>query len=240
MLAKGPIIDMDTRDTSNKLLPDLVFTNNPDIITAVSEADWPDFTDHKVVSAQTSFRIARDIREKEEQHLCNTGKRYKALDFNKAPWEKIREGLAQVDWSEMEEIAKASPTTSLTWFHDKVLDILEVHVPKKVPRNKKNRSKMRKTLWKKHAKAKSQVRSASTIHKVSQALQNVWKVGRQLAEDYMASNTLEEDQAVLSMKQDPKKFFSFARSKQKTKAGVGPFLENGKPNPSPDFAAEQL
>ena len=86
----------------------------------------------------------------------------------------------------MKKRAKASPTTSLAWFHDKVLDILEVHVPKKVPRNKKNRSKMhrmRKTLWKKHAKAKSQVRSASTIHKVSQALQNVWKVGRQLAED---------------------------------------------------------
>ena len=100
--------------------------------------------------------------------------------------------------------------------------------------------RLRRRLWKKHAKAKSKVRSASTIHKISNALQTVWSVGRQLAEDYLASNILEEDQAVFSMKQDPKKFFSFARSKQKTKAGVGPFLENGRPNPSPDFAAEQL
>ena len=94
----------------------------------MSEEDWPDFTDHKVISVQTSFRLARDKSEKEEQHLCSTGKRYKALDFNKAPWEKIREDLAQVDWSEMKEVSQASPTNALTWFHDKVLDILEVHV----------------------------------------------------------------------------------------------------------------
>ena len=100
--------------------------------------------------------------------------------------------------------------------------------------------RLRIRLWKKHAKAKSKVRSASTIQNISKALQTVWSVGRQLAEDCLASNTMEEDQAVLSMKQDPKKFFSFARSKQKTKAGVGPFLENGKPNLSPDYAAEQL
>ena len=43
------------------------------------------------------------------------------------------------------------------------------------------------------------------------------------------------------MKENPKAFFSFARSRQKTKARVGPFLDDkGKPNPSPDFAAEAL
>ena len=45
----------------------------------------------------------------------------------------------------------------------------------------------------------------------------------------------------LELSKTLKLFFSFARSRQKTKARVGPFLdESGKPNPSPDFSAEAL
>ena len=113
---------------------DLVFSNNPDIVTAPSEEDWPQFTDHRIVSVQTSFRLSRDTTESEEQHLCHTGERYKSLDFNKAPWEKVREDLAQVDWSEVTELAKSSPTSALTRFHEKVLDILEKNVPKRTIR----------------------------------------------------------------------------------------------------------
>ena len=43
------------------------------------------------------------------------------------------------------------------------------------------------------------------------------------------------------MKENPKAFFSFAISRQTTKVRVGPFLDDkGKPDPSPDFAAEAL
>ena len=42
------------------------------------------------------------------------------------------------------------------------------------------------------------------------------------------------------MKENTKSFYSFARSRQKTKSGVGPFLRDGKPDPSPDYCAEQL
>ena len=53
---------------------------------------------------------------------------------------------------------------------------------------------------------------------------------------------MEEDEAVLKMKSNSKAFFSFARSRQKVKAKVGPFLDpaTSKPNSSPDFAAESL
>ena len=52
----------------------------------------------------------------------------------------------------------------------------------------------------------------------------------------------EEDEAVMKMKSNPKTFFSFARARQKVKAMIGPFIDqlNGTPNPSPDFAAEEL
>ena len=60
------------RPTHAVELLDLIFSNNPDIVTAVSEESWPDFTDHKIVSVQTSFKLNRDTSEREEQHLCDT------------------------------------------------------------------------------------------------------------------------------------------------------------------------
>ena len=85
------------------------------------------------------------------------------------------------------------------------------------------------------------VKTASTISKLSTKLQQVWELEEQLSSDYNASNNKEEDEAVLRIRQNPKAFFSFARSRSKTKSKVEPFIDqDGKPNPSPDFAAEAL
>ena len=54
-------------------------------------------------------------------------------------------------------------------------------------------------------------------------------------------NRKEEDEAIIRIKENPKCFFSFAKSRQKTKAKVGPFLDkDGTANPSADFSAEEL
>ena len=53
---------------------------------------------------------------------------------------------------------------------------------------------------------------------------------------------MEEDQAVFNMKSNPKAFYSFAKSRQKTKSKIGPFVDasTGQPNPHPEFAASEL
>ena len=53
---------------------------------------------------------------------------------------------------------------------------------------------------------------------------------------------MEENKAISNIKSNPKAFFSFARSRQKTCARIGPFIDpaTGKPNPSPEFAATAL
>ena len=69
----------------------------------------------------------------------------------------------------------------------------------------------------------------------------MWKLKAQLSSDYTAANAREEDEAVLRIRENPKAFFSFARSRQKTKSKVGPFLDkDGRPNSSLGFAAEAL
>ena len=205
--------------------------------------DWPNFTDHKLVVVKTTFQLNSTQTVQEAQFLCESGKRYSALDYNKAPWKEIMEELENTDWSNLEQLAKTDSVAALNDFNKKTLKVLERLVPER-KNNTKSRPKMhrmRRLLWKRLSKVQKAIRAASTIHKLSELLQKKWEIESQLSSDYTAANNREEDEAVLRIKQNSKAFFSFARSRQKTKAKVGPFLdESGKPNPSPDFSAEAL
>ena len=100
----------------------------------------------------------------------------------------------------------------------------------------------RKLLWKRLNKVKTRLKSATSIHKLTKLLHDKQDLEQQLFEDYSAMNSMEEDQAVFNMKSNPKAFYSFAKSRQKTKDKVGPFVDSstGLPNPDPEFAASEL
>ena len=167
------------------------------------------------------------------------------MNFYKAPWETVKEELKKINWENMEELAKSCPTSALREFHNQVLGVLEQLVPlkpKRVTRSRPRMHRMRRLLWRRLAKVRRRFKSARSIHQITGYMQQMWSLESQLSDDYLASNNKEEDEAVLRMKLNSKAFFSFARSRQKVKAKVGPFLdlETGTPNPSPDFAAEAL
>ena len=102
--------------------------------------------------------------------------------------------------------------------------------------------KMRRRLWKKHSKVEKKLKGACNLQTRSRLLQQKWQLQRQLSQDYRECNKIEEDEAVLRIRQNPRAFFSFCRSRAKIQAKVGPFIDptTGKSNPSPLFTAEVL
>ena len=144
----------------------------------------------------------------------------------------------------MKAEALASPAAALSWFMDKVIPILEILVPLKCPR-KKTRSRIarqRKLLWRRLGKIQKKIESSSSVTRLSKLLQDKWDLEMQLKSEYTSLNAKKENDAILNLKENPKSFFSFARSRQKTRARIGPFIDSssGKPNPDPDFAASVL
>ena len=114
---------------------DLVFSNNCELLSSVTAESWDKFSDHNLVIASTTYQHGLSEALHDQQYLCDTGKRYSALNFHQDPWDAIREELVKVDWNSMEEVAKTCPSSALAEFHDKVLAVLEQLVPK---RRKKN------------------------------------------------------------------------------------------------------
>ena len=180
----------------------------------------------------------------EEVHLLDSGRRLKKLNFSKAPWPEIKTELTQLDWQPMEKLAKESPVSAHAWFLDKLIPILEKLVPLKKPKKKGINRMARKgnLLWRKLSKIQLKIQSSSSLPKLTKLIQDKWDIEQQLKSEYSSLNKKDEEQALLNMKTNPKSFFSFAKTRQKTRARIGPFIgpSLGSPNPDPDFAASVL
>ena len=142
------------------------------------------------------------------------------FNFNHIPWLDVKEELGKVNWDKMEELSKSCPTSALCEFHENVLKVLEKLVPKKKKKikNKSKMHRMRRLLWKRHAKASRNFKSSTSIQNVTENLQKMWQLESQLKSDYNATNSMEENEAVLRMKSNPEVFFSFTRSRKNVNA----------------------
>ena len=100
------------------------------------------FTDHNIVLANVSYHLAHGkVSTNSESHLLESGKRLKALNFNRAAWDEIKAELSEADWSEMEEAAKVSSTKALNVLMDELVPLLERNIPAKA-NQRKSRSRI--------------------------------------------------------------------------------------------------
>ena len=90
--------------------------------------------------------------------------------------------------------------------------------------------RMRSRLWRRIAKLKAKLKTSKTMAQKAKNLQNLWKAEKELFDDYDSINNAQEDQAVMRLKENPKSFYSFARSRQNTRAKVGRFFVLGPRN----------
>ena len=230
--------------TREKEILDLVWSSNPDLISNTVVDTFRDISDHSVVTAITSYRLAKEA-DKAEQFLLESGKKLRHLDYSKAPWLKIRAKLAEVDWGPMETMAKDNVTAAHSLFMNTIIPILEELVPAKVKGKrfgKRQVDKSRRCLWRKLGRVKKSLLSTLSANKAASLLHKQHTLEKQLKDSYDSQGWKEEDKVVKAMKDNPKVFFAYGRARQNTKARVGPFLDpdTGTPNPDPDFAARLL
>ena len=191
---------------------DLFFTNDSDLVSNIQTEDWPSFSDHRVVTIDVSYKTKHDCDSVEPQFLCDTGRRYKNLNFMLAPWDMIKEELESIDWADMELVAKQDTSVALELYHSKVLAVLEKHVPAKKkssgrPKSKSRINKMRRTIWRRIAKIKRKILATPSIHSLTSLIQKKRELEKQLHADYSAENAQQEDQAIFNIKSNPKSSF---------------------------------
>ena len=72
---KHHLIQEVDRPTHAASILDLIWTSDAHLVSTVTVEAWPAFTDHKVVTAHSTYQLGRQPQEKETVHLLETGKR---------------------------------------------------------------------------------------------------------------------------------------------------------------------
>jgi hypothetical protein len=230
--------------TRDKEVLDLIWSSNPDLVSNIQVDAFKEFTDHSVVTAATSFKLEEEVI-KEEQFLLDSGRRFRKLDFHKAPWPEIKARLRQLDWEPLEVIAKENVIAAHQFFMETILPILEDLVPQKMVGKRFGHSKKhkrRRSLWRKLNRIRKKLHSTSSVTRAASLLHQQRAVELELKSSYDTQSWEEETKVVNAMKTNVKAFYAYGRARQKTKARVGPFLDaaTGIPNPDPDYAAKIL
>ena len=92
---------------------DLIWSSDPDLVTNIQVEHFPSITDHNIVTATTSFKVSKEVF-KERNFLLESGRRFHQLDLSKAPWSEIKRRLGNIDWGEMETLAKTDVVAAHT------------------------------------------------------------------------------------------------------------------------------
>ena len=167
---------------------------------------------------------------------CNPG-RFQQLNFHEADWKKINEEILhrmelENDWKILREL---EPDEGLIWFYTQLIEICELHTPKRKSLKKSDSRKIpyhRRKSWKRLQKLYKKLKIANTKVKVTAVLLEIKHIESSLLEETQHRDKSAEKKATDQIRKNSKAFYAYARSRQRAKAKVGPFKDaNGCINP---------
>ena len=228
------LVDRPTR-LNNTL--DLMLTNNEDIVTQIETRDHPSLSDHRLIVATTILSPANDGTQK---HSASKSDSFRSLNFyhKNVNWVTLDKEIMDTKW--IESFDENSIEESYNFFCSKLLELCQKHIPKKNKRrNRTHIPRDRKILMKKRSVIQKKIQSCHPRNK-SRLLLCLENIEQSIIQSHEEENYNIEKKAIENIKRNPKYFYSYARSKSKTKTQIGPFEKEGTIITDPPEKAEIL
>lgn len=229
------LITRATHKAGNTL--DLILTNNTNLVSDCVVDPTDPVSSHHLITCSTPLCSSIEIPEIETERNI-----FDAANFRskRMKWNKLKGALRNVDWDAT--MMNLSPTEMLK----KLVNTCEKFVKSICPAKKKPKKhdavpRDRKILMRKRTKLKNALRKSNhelTKNRIRGELANI---ERSLQSSYQEQQSREEEEAVGSIKKNPKFFFSYAKARQKIPHQVGPFTgPDGKLITDPAIMADML
>ena len=215
-------VDVPTRKEN---ILDVILTNGNDIVRKISTEDTI-MSDHKIVMCYLGYR---EWVNKVEEVVARTG--FNALNLHKADWENINEDLSRVTWQELttgpvtKDSVAITKSTGFEVFSEKVLEICQNHAPPRSSRQRKNKNKQRALLRKKKRikdKIKALEEQNNDSSKTADLKGTIIDIELEIRDRIKGQLNEDEATVIEQIKTNPKAFYSYANSFQKTKQNIGP------------------
>ncbi|XP_072169983.1 mycocerosic acid synthase-like polyketide synthase [Diadema setosum] len=199
---------------------DLVLTSEPSMIEDLQVVDKLGSSDHRIIEFNMICSVQLEA-------TCYT------RNYNKSDYSAMRNRLNSIKWEE--EFTGCNTQQAWTKLHDELNNLVEKYVPMK---RKTNRTKA-KWMTRATIRAIRKKRKAWTKYKVSGSKKDhqYYKSCEKVAKKKIREAKFNFEKKIADdIKQNPKSFYSYMRTKRKVKDTVGPLkYENGDIIP-PDIA----
>ena len=198
---------------------DLLFTNNANLIHSYELIPAPhNVSHHSLLDIKIHFGL--HLNEQNQKEIHNARNVFDEYNFfsKKIDRASMKSAMKDKCWTDLHTY---STQEQLQIFTDWTIDIVKEYVPKRKT-NRKNFYRIprdRKILFRKRKNIMKKVVNQPLTKKLKNKLIDI---EIKLKRSYQTEQQIEEQQAVDSIKNNPKFFFSYAKRHSKTKSKVGP------------------
>ena len=203
---------------------DLLLTNNPNLVLHTS-AEETNISDHKLVKINTTFSLTSKKTKNSPVFKDHT---FRNLNLQKANFEDINSHLSSINWDELKSLCTPEEFPELMRLT--VLQTCMLYAPLKSDQSGKvgPHLRHRNTLRRRKRKIKPQVEALSRKQpkcpKLIKLRAEIYDIDQKIKESVMTERKDREAKALLTIIENPRYFFSYAKRFAKKKSTVGPLL----------------
>ena len=202
---------------------DLYFTNNDRYVVNVSATET-ELSDHKLIDIMIADNPS--LADKSDTRPLFDGSDFRSLDFRQADFEKLNKHLSEVNWPELRNSC-ADFEDYPALFTSTVLSICKDSVPLKKPgtgrpqqanalRRQKKRVKARLAALQERGAPANQIRAVK---------EKLNLISYDIKHSICKAQDDRELRAIKRVKSNPKYFYSYAKSKARTKSSITMLLD---------------
>ena len=219
-------VDVPTRQCN---ILDLLISNSASTILHIASENTK-MSDHNIVKITTQYplnAISQNQAPKIESHS------FRSLNIHKADLDKIRDHLQTVDWDELIDMCTATEFQELLKLT--VLQVCELYTPEKKVMNKQinKHTRNRKTLKRNKRNIQNTLNMTKSLfpektNKIKSLNKKLNDIHIKIRESIEEQQREAELRAVLTVTENPRYFFSYAKKFAKRKSTIGPLLDQNK------------
>ena len=208
---------------------DLILTNNSNIISHIQSLET-NLSDHNIIKMQTTYNLLKP-EPKVQFRIPNHS--FRSLNLKKADFSAISDHLSTINWEELKSLSTPDEFPEL--FRLTMLQVANIHFPQKTSRSKNLNPfvRARNILRRRRRKVRAQVNAMSDKFKDSapspkldKLRLELYNLSANIKDSIHEQQKQQELKAVKNVKNNPRYFYSYAKSKNKLKSTVGPLLNS--------------
>lgn len=213
-----------TEPTRLENIIDLVFTNNPDLLTNINiQKVSKHLSDHNEIVANLNCAMPEITKEK----FAKNTSRLTSLNFwsEKADWISMNSYLSSINWSQR-ITSETNVTTDINFLIDELSKASENFIPKKRSKLCHQIPRDRKILMRRNKFLKRKLLTQQKEKKVDKIQNEIIGNQTKILKSHEAERLANEEKVTKGIKKNSKLFYSYAKRFLKKQKNIGPLKDN--------------